>query len=119
MHAEKDDLATGRASHLGGELVVRVEHGSAVAEHRLRHYGLDARQVRDRINTLQAEVVRRDIGDDGDIAAVESEPRTQNATAGGLQDGVVDGRVLQHHLRAGRPAHVARQNLRTVDVDTV
>ena len=119
LHAEEDDLAAGGSSHAGRPLVVGVEHRLAVAEDRLGHDRLDLGQVVERVDAAQAEVVGGDVGDDGDVAAVEAEARAEDAAAGGLEHGVVDGRVLEHHLRAGRAAHVAGQDLGAVDVDAV
>ena len=59
------------------------------------------------------------VRDDRDIATVEPESGSQNAATRGFENGVLDGRILQHHLGAVWAAHVTLENLCTVDVDAV
>ena len=120
VHAEEDDLARAPCAAMSTvHSLSAFEHRDAVAEHRLRHDGLDPRQIVERIDAAEPKVIGGDIGDDGNIAAVEAEAGTENAATRRLQHGVIDRRVLEDHLRAGRPAHVAGQDLRAVDVDAV
>src|SRR5918995_2243767 len=119
IHREEDDFSTRRLRHADGPFVIRVEHARSVPEDRLRDDGFDPHELFQRRNATQAEVVAADIGDDGDVAAVEAETGANDATARRLQHGEVDGRVLQHHLRARGPGHIAGGDLRVVDIDAI
>ena len=57
LHREPDDLARALAAHLAHQRVVGVEHGVAVARHRLDDDGLDVGELLDGVDAAQAEVV--------------------------------------------------------------
>jgi hypothetical protein len=88
--------------------------------HVLHDHALEYRQVFQRGDVVQAEVVAgADVGDHGDFAAVEAQAFAQHAAAGGLEHGGVDVGVHQHVARAARAAAVAAVDLPAVDVDAV
>ena len=97
LHREPDDLARALAPHLAHQRVVGVEHGVAVARHRLDDDRLDVGELLDGVDAAQAEVVGLHVEDDGDVVALVAESLAQDAAAGDLEDGEVDARVLQHH----------------------
>ena len=98
-HREVDDAAAALPRHPRDERIVGVEHGRARARHRLDEHGLDVRQLADRLDAAQTEVVAGDVGHDRDVVAVVAEALAQDAAARHLEHGRVDGRVLEHHLR--------------------
>ena len=60
---------------------------------------LDAGQLLQRLDVGQAEVVAlADVGDDGDVAAVEAEALAEDAAAGRLQHGGLDLGLMQDGL---------------------
>ena len=52
-------------------------------------------------------MVAGDVGDHRDVVAVVAQALADDAAAGHLEDGHVDGRVLEDHLGRLRPRHVA------------
>ena len=105
LHREPHDLARAAAPHLAHQRVVGVEHGVAVARHRLDQHRLHVGELLDGVDAAQAEVVGLHVEHDGDVVALVAEALAQDAAAGDLEDREVDARVLQHHpgrARAGR-----------------
>ena len=100
--------------------VGRVEHGDAVRRDVLHDHALDHREVFDRADVVQAEVVARaDVGDHGHLAAVEAQAFAQDAAARGLEHRRVDVGVDQHVARAARAAAIAGVDALAVHVDAV
>ena len=96
-HREPHDLARAAAAHLAHQRVVGVEHGVAVARHRLDEHRLHVGELLDGVDAAQPEVVGLHVEHDGDVVALVAEALAQDAAAGDLEDGEVDARVLQHH----------------------
>ena len=60
------------------------------------------------VDFAQPEVIAvADVGDHGDVAAVEGQALAEDAAAGRFQHGRVDGRVHEHGGGAARPAAIA------------
>ena len=98
-HREVDDR--GRAQWRP----IRATSGSSAlrtavpgARHRLDDDALDVGQLAERVDAAEAQVVAGDVGDDGDVVAVVAQALAQDAAAGDLEHGRVDGRVLEDHL---------------------
>ena len=106
LEAEPDDRAGAAPAHPAHEGVVGVEHGEPVARHRLDDDGLDVGELLEGVDAAHAEVVGRDVRDDGDVVAVVAQALAQDAAAGHLHDGEVDARVLEHHPGRARPGGV-------------
>ena len=117
--AEPDDRARAAAPHPAHERVVGVEHGEPVARHRLDDDGLDVGELLEGVDAAHAEVVGRDVGDDGDVVAVVAQALAQDAAAGHLHDREVDARVLQHHPGRARAGRVGAHDEALVDDDAV
>ncbi len=115
LHREPDDLAGAAPPHLADQRVVGVEHGVAVAGHRLDEDGLDVGELLDGVDAAQAEVVGLHVEHDGDVVALVAEALAQDAAAGDLEDGEVDARVLQHHPGAARARGVGADQQPLVD----
>ena len=113
IHREQDHAAAARPSHLEHERVVGVEDRPSVLRHRLDHDLLDGRELLERVDALEAEVIARHVQDDGDVVAPVAESLPQDPPASGLEDREVDPRVLQHHLRGLGPLASARLTSRS------
>jgi hypothetical protein len=68
-----------------------------VARHRLDRDRLDVRELLDRVDAPQPEMVRLDVEDHGDVVAFVAQALAEDAATSHLEDGEVDPRVLQHH----------------------
>ena len=118
-HAEQHDPSGAVATHPVDVRVVGVEDGGPRARHGLHDDALDVRQLADRVDPAEAQVVAGDVGHDGHVVAVVAEALAQDAAARDLEDGGVDGRVLEDHLGRLRPGHVALLDEPAVDDDAV
>ena len=118
---EESDLSGARIGHAGDHRVGGIEHGdTGVRLDVLHDHALDDRQVLDRADVGETEVVAlADVGDDGDVAAVEAEALAQHAAARGFEHGRVDVRVHQDVARALRAAAIAGVDALALDVDAV
>ena len=110
--AEVDDRSRAVARHGGHQRVIGVEHGDPVAGHGLDDDALDLGQLADRVDAAEAEVVAGHVDHDGDVVAVVAEALAQDAAAGDLEHGEVDGRVLEHHRGGLRPRRVRLRTTR-------
>ena len=119
IHAEEDDLATGHTAHANGVLVIGIEHAHTVPKHAGHHNFFHSRELAERIHSLEPKVIGSNIGDHTDVAPIKTKTGTQNTAASCLQHRVVDRRVLQHHAGTGWTAHVAREDLLAIDVNTI
>ena len=90
LHREVDHVAARQAAHPRDVRIVGVEHRGPGARHGLDEGGLDAGQLRNRVDAVQAEVVGGDVGDHGHVVAVVAEPLAQDAAARDLEDGGID-----------------------------
>ena len=97
-HAEQDDPPGAVAAHPVDVAVVGVEDRRPGARHGLDDDALDVRQLAERVDPAEAEVVAGDVGHDGDVVAVVAEALAQDPAARDLEDRGVDGRVLEDHL---------------------
>ena len=118
-HAEQHDPPGAVAAHPVDVAVVGVEHGRPGARHGLHDHALDVGQLADRVDAAQTEVVAGHVGHDGDVVAVVAEALAQDPAARDLEDGGVDGRVLEDHQGRLRPRHVALLDQPAVDDDAV
>ena len=89
------------------------------ARHGLDEHALDVRQLAERVDAAEAQVVAGDVGHHRDVVAVVAEALAQDPAARDLEDGGVDGRVLEHHLGRLRARHVALLDQPAVDDDAV
>ena len=99
--------------------IVGVEHRGPGARHRLDDHALDVRELADRVDPAQAQVVAGDVRDDRHVVAVVAQALAQDAAPGDLEHRRVHGRVLEHHLGRLRAAHVALLDQPPVDDDAV
>ena len=118
-HREPHDLAAAGAGHLGDQRVVGVEDREAVAGYRLDDDLLHGGELLDGVDATEPEVVGGDVQDDGDVVALVAQALAQQATAGDLEDGEVDTRVLQHHPGALGARRVSPDDQALVDDDAV
>ena len=107
------------AAHPVDVPVVGVEDGGAGPRHGLDDDALDVRQLADRVDPAEPEVVAGDVRDDGDVVAVVAEALPEDAAAGDLEHRRVDLRVLEDHLGRLRARHVALLRQPAVDDDAV
>ena len=112
-----DDLRVGVARHLEHVRIVGIEH-RAIVRH-FDHDALDLGELLERVDALQAEVVRLHVEHGADIDFGHAHAGTQQAATRGFQHGDVDLRIGQHHARRHRPGHVALDRALAVDVDAV
>ena len=92
-----DVLRLGVGGHLQGVFVVGVEDGGVLGD--LDDEALHLGELVERVDAAEAEVVGGDVEDRADVAEAVAEAGADDAAAGGLDDGHVDGRVAQHHAR--------------------
>ena len=118
-HAEQDDPAGTVPAHPVDVAVVGVEDRAARSGHGLDDDALDVRQLADRVDPAEPEMVAGDVRHDRDVVAVVAQALTQDPAPGDLEDGGVDGRVLENHLGRLRARHVALLNQPAVDHDAV
>ena len=105
---EEDDRAPALGGHLGHERIVGLEDGGAVREHDVNDGPLDEASFSSVSMSEQPEVVAfADVGDDGDVAAIEAEAFAEDAAASGFEHGRVDGRVEQDAAGTLRAAAIA------------
>ena len=97
-HAEQHDPPGAVAAHPVDEVVVGIEDRGPGARHGLDDDALDVGQLADRGDPAEAQVVAGDVGHDRHVVAVVAETLAQDPAAGDLEDGGVDGRVLEDHL---------------------
>jgi hypothetical protein len=112
-----DARGLGVVGHLQAALVVGVEHGAVAGD--LDDDALELGELVEVVDAAEAEVVGGDVEDGADVAGAVAHAGAQEAAAGRLEDGEVDGRVAQDHLRGHRPGHVADDGALAVDVDAV
>jgi hypothetical protein len=118
-HAEQNDAAGAVAAHPVDVAVVGVQDGRPGPRHRLDDDRLDVRQLADRVDPTQPQVIAGDVRHDGDVVAVVAEALAEDATAGDLEDRGVDLGVLEDHLGRLRARHVALLREPAVDDDAV
>ena len=118
-HAEQDDPAGAVAAHAIDVPVVGVQHRRSRSRDRLDDDALDVRELADRVDPADPEMVAGHVGDDRDVVAVVAEALAQDPAPGDLEDGGVDGRVLEDHLGRLRARHVALLDHPAVDDDAV
>ena len=106
-------------SHLRHQLVIRVEDSRAAPGNGLDDDALDGRQLAQRIDLFEAEVVAGDVQHDGNIVGAIAEALAKDAAAGHLENGEVDPGILEHHAGRPRAACVRLLDQATVDVDAV
>ena len=114
---EPDDPSAGAACHPHGERVGSVENAGAALLDVAGNDRFDARQVGERLDALEAEMVGRDIKDCPHVARVEGEPLTQHPAARGLDNRRFDAGVAQQHARALGTARVAPGAAGLADID--
>jgi len=118
--AKVGDLPGTEIGHGDTVGIRRVEHGRAMIGHVLHDDALENREVFDRGDVVETEVVARaDVGDDGDLTTIERQSLTQNAATRGLQYGRVHVRMGQHAAGALGAAAIAAVDLSAVDIDAV
>ena len=99
--------------------IVRVQDRRAGPRHRLDEHALDVRELAQRVDAAEPEVVRGDVGHDRHVRPVEAEALAQDAAARHLEHAGVDRRVLEDHPRRLRAGHVAAPDHPPVDHDAV
>ena len=112
-----DALGLGVGGHLEGVFVVGVEDGAVLGH--LDHQALHLGELVERVDAAEAEVVGGDVEHGAHVAEAVAEAGADDAAAGGLDDGHVDGGVAQHHGGGLRAGHVALHRDVAVDVDGV
>ena len=99
---KENDVAVTVMSHGGNDGIGRIEHRRAAWCDVLDDDAFDDGELVDRGNEIQAKMVTdTDIGNDGDVAHIETQAFTQHAATGRLENGSVDVRVHQY-MRALR-----------------
>ena len=88
--------------------VLGVEDGPAPRTHDLDDRGLRPGQHLDRVDPLEPEMVRADIGEHRHVHGGHAHPAQHQAAAGRLQDGESHPRLPQHHAGATGPGPVPR-----------
>ena len=117
---EEDHRARAALGHRRDQRVGCVEHRRAVRPDVLDDHALDGREFFDRRDVVEPEMVASaDVGDHGDVAAVECQAFAQHAAARRLEDSEIDVRVHQHAARAARAAAVAGVDPLVADVYAV
>ena len=120
VSGKKDDLAGAGVGHLGHDGIGRIEHGVTRGRDVLHNHALQHRQVFDRGDVVQPQVVAAaDVGHHGDLAAVKPQAFAQHAATRHFKHGGVHVRVHQHVARAFRAAAVAAVGLAAIDVNAV
>ena len=112
-----DRRGAGVLRHREAPLVVGVEDGAVLGH--LNRDALDLRQVVQRVDPADPEVVRADVEDRRHVARLKAQPSADHPASGGLQNRAVHVGVAEHHARACRPGHVAFDREAAVDVDAV
>jgi len=117
---EVGDAARAGIGHGGHDRVGGVEHGGAAAGDAVNDDAFDHGEVLDGADVVESEVVAlADVGDDGDVAAVEPESFAEDAAAGGFQDGGIDVGVEQDLAGADGAAAIAAFDALAGDVDAI
>ncbi len=117
---EQDDRAAAMRCHLHHQRIVGLEDGMAVRGDDLDDGALDARELFDRFDVGDAQMIALgDVGDDGDIAAIEAQPGAEDAAACRFQHGRLDARIGQDGAGADRPAAIAGLRPLAVNVDAL
>ena len=117
---KEGDGAAAVVGHADDHRIVGVEYRHAAVGDVLHDHALEHREVFQRGDVVQAEVVARaDVGHHRDLAAVERQAFAQQAAARRFEHGGVDVRVHQHVARAARAAAVAAVDAASFDVDAV
>ena len=80
---------------------------------------LDARQILDRPNPLQAEMIGADVGYHADIVALVGDAAQEDAAARRLQHRRIERHVRQHPPRPLRPRIVAIEDLLIAEPDAI
>ena len=108
VECKKGHIARAVPGHGHNGRVIGVEHGHAFGVHVEHNHPLEHRQVFQRGDVVQAQVVAcAQVGDHGHLAAVKGQALAQQAAAGGLEHGGVHIGVHQHVAGAARAAAVA------------
>ncbi len=103
--------------HLQAQRIVRVQHRRIRRD--LDRHALDLRELLDRVDAAQAEMIGGHVQAGGNVAALEAQAAAQHAAARRFHDGRIDRGVSQDHLGRLRAGHVARHAELAVDVDAV
>ncbi len=111
--------ATRTSVHGQHPRVVGVQHVPAVGLRDGGDRGLDLRELVDRVDAVQAEVIGRDVRDDRDVVVAGADAAEQDAPPGGLEDRDVDARLRERHLRAAEPGVVAGFHQHVVVEDAI
>ena len=89
---EEHDVRARPLAHRVDERIVGVQHGVSLALRHGRDHALHVRQLLDRVDAAQPEMVGRHVQHDADVRLVEAESRAQNPAARRLEHGDVDRR---------------------------
>ena len=90
-----------------------------VGEDALDDERLQARQVLERLDVAQAQVVGRDVRDDADVGPVVTQAEAEQPAARRLESREGHRRIAKHGLRRGRAGAVALHDLLAADVDAL
>ena len=117
---EVDHPARTDGTQTCGYRVVGVQHREAGARHVLHDDALQDREILDRGDVIETQMITRaDIGDDRHLAAVKGQTFAENAAARGFKHCGVDVGMHQDAARAARTAAITAVNLNPVDINTV
>ena len=76
-HREVGNPSAGVPRHRADEGVVGIQHARAATADRPHHHRLDPRELFDRVDAAEAEVVSGDIEHDADVVPVEAQPLSE------------------------------------------
>ena len=94
----------------GQQRVGGVQHQQPAAVDQVRDAELGVGQAVEIVDAVLAKVIGADVGDDGDVGAVDRESAAQDAAARRLEHRRLDRGIAQHATGAGRAAVVARRH---------
>ena len=117
--AEVRDGSADPAADRGDERIVAIEHDPTV---RLRHPAdrrLDLGELRQRVDALEVEVVRRDVGEDADLVRLVAHAAQDESAPGRLEDRDVEVRAAEDRCAPPGPVQSPGFDHPLVDEDTV
>ena len=116
---EEADPRANVAGHRRDERVLRVEDDDTERSRHAPDDRLDLRELGQRVDALEVEVVGRDVRDDRGVVRLVPEAAKQETAPCRLEDRDVHARIGQDHARSGGAGEVTFFDHRLVDEDAV
>ncbi len=112
-------MGSGPAGDLDHEGIVGIEDRPALGPRDPADRGLHLGQLGQRVDALEVEVIRADVGEDAGVVGLVAHSAQDDPAAGRLEDGDVDVRPAEDLVRAARTGPVARVDHPLIDQDPV